>query len=145
MGSIEEITHSLPIVYGDMESLGVPLTKSPDPSLSASKSRKLGALHGSDVGFGIRKLMRTNGSYDLASVFITVDLNDWEEYLPFDLGDVKSKTRVTVLRPTKKNRAVRLEVFLSVPMATSSMKIQGPRDAASQEKRSLDLFFAARC
>ena len=80
------------------------------------------ALHGSDVGFDIRNLMQTNGSYDLVSVLITVDLNDWKEYLPFNLGDVKSKTRVTVLRPTKKNRAVRLELWLSIPMAPSSME-----------------------
>ena len=57
LGSIEEITHSLPIVYGDMESLGIPLTKSPDPSLGASESRKLGTLHGSDIGFDIRNYL----------------------------------------------------------------------------------------
>ncbi|KAI1194128.1 hypothetical protein F5X97DRAFT_327879 [Nemania serpens] len=78
-------------------------------------SDKLGALPpGSSVGFSIRERMSQDARYELSSVFLSIDSEDWKSFLPESLKTpdkgVSIKTRIAVLRPTGPDPAVQAKV-----------------------------------
>ncbi|KAJ8110116.1 hypothetical protein OPT61_g6955 [Boeremia exigua] len=94
--------------FDDVKNLNVPVLKPEN-----NKPISLDSLpDGSSVGFTIRERLSKTDRFELSSVFISIDSKDWLDYLPstFNSSGVNAKTKITVLRPTQPNRAVRAQV-----------------------------------
>ncbi|KAI6753868.1 hypothetical protein HG530_013044 [Fusarium avenaceum] len=96
----------------DMQQLDVPILK------GESKSKKtLSALpSGSKLGFSIRERMTNTKRFEVSSIFLAVDSNDWRDYLPETLKvpETGVRTNIAVLRPTSAKPVVHAQVDFQV-------------------------------
>jgi hypothetical protein len=96
----------------DMQQLDVPILK------GESKGKKpLSALpSGSKFGFSIRERMTNTKRFEVSSIFLAVDSNDWKDYLPETLKvpETGVRTNIAVLRLTSKKPVVHGQVDFHV-------------------------------
>ncbi|KAM0184882.1 hypothetical protein ACHAPI_012338 [Fusarium lateritium] len=96
----------------DMQQLDVPIIKG-----EAKSKKPLSALpSGSKFGFSIRERMTNTKRFEVSSIFLAVDSNDWKDYLPETLKvpETGVRTNISVLRPTFTKPVVHAQVDFQV-------------------------------
>ncbi|KAH7242771.1 hypothetical protein BKA59DRAFT_481274 [Fusarium tricinctum] len=95
-----------------IQKLDVPILKG-----EAKSKKPLSALpSGSKFGFSIRERMTNTKRFELSSIFLAVDSNDWKDYLPETLKVLETgvRTNIAVLRPTSTKPVVHAQVDFQV-------------------------------
>jgi len=143
--SITELAGPLSLTMDELQKLPVPFTKAKGENPSPASSGDLASLKSSAVGFSIREAGKGSSKFDLSTVFVEVDFQDfqeWKEFLPekFLPSSIdNAKIRVTIFKPLLSSRQVQVEVAFHVNITTEK-----DNNTIDSGRQYIDAEFSAR-